>query len=98
MQSKLYVITFSKVPEALGAFYSYNIPDEEREILYSDEEGCQCIRYADTYELYQETSEVYSYSMVLYEMFSGKAPFDKMNEDEVIELFNFNLRILTNVN
>ena len=67
----------------MGVFYEYNKPDKDREILYRDEEGCPCFKFIEKYELYDEPSQVYSYIMVLYEMFSGKVPFEEMSEDEV---------------
>ncbi len=35
------------------------------------------------FEIYSQTTDMYSFGMVLYEIFSGKIPFEEMEDDQV---------------
>jgi serine/threonine protein kinase len=54
--------------------------------MKKDESGRWCLEEECRKTLYSQLTDIYSYGMVLYEIFSGKTPYDYMDDEEVNNL------------
>ena len=75
--SKVYFY-FLKAPEALVENFDQNYGCELKLL-----DNTINIRQLGNFDIYSQTTDIYSFGMVLYEMFSGKIPFQEMDDDQV---------------
>jgi serine/threonine protein kinase len=69
-----------KAPESTNLYYKNNPFIPQSKIIIDDKNLSQGINFPD---FITEFSDTYSYGMLLYEMFSGKIPFQEMKNEEV---------------
>ena len=53
------------------------------EVIKIDENGCLYLEEECNKRVYFQSTDIYSYGMVLYEIFSGQTPFEDMEESDV---------------
>ena len=81
LRGKIYrIVIFLKPPEALEENYMAYLGG--RAVMKFTKNSIH-VRQLPIEKIYSESTDIYSYGMVLFEMFSGKLPFDEMNDDEV---------------